>query len=352
MRYGVVTSVHAFANDPARGIFILMILGAAIGSALALFAWRAPQIEEGASFDTASRETMLLANNVLLVAAVSVVFIGTIYPIALTAFGVRLSVGAPYFEKLFGPVFIALLILVPLGPRLGWRHADLREALRVLAPAFGLAVVAAVVVLAVTSPRSLAGAGAFALAGWLIGASAIDLLRRRRSGLVTAGALAAALAHAGLGVTLMGIAGTTLWRSQVLAVMGPGDTIKVGGATLRFDGVERVEGPNYLADRATLDVMERGAAIASLHPEKRLYPTEQQETVNTSIRTNLLRDLYVALGDDRGGGRWTIRAYENPLAPLIWLGAGVMALGGLSSLAGRLRRVRGSAPSVSTIPAE
>jgi cytochrome c-type biogenesis protein CcmF len=352
VRSGVVTSVHAFANDPERGVFILMILSGAIGGALGLFAWRAPKLEGGTAFAALSRETMLLANNVLLVAAVSVVFIGTVYPIALSAIGTRISVGAPYFETLFAPVFVALLILVPFGPRLAWRRGDFREALRVLSPALGLAVLAAAIVLAVATPRSLAGAGAFALAAWLIAASMIDLSRRGRWSAIPAGAFAAALAHAGLGVTLMGIAGTTIWKSEDLEVLAPGDTMTIAGTTLRFDGVEKVEGPNYFASRATLDVMNGNAIVTTLHPEQRLYPAEQSETVNTAIRTNGFRDLYVALGDQRDGGRWTVRAYVNPLAPFIWLGGGVMALGGLLSLIGRLRGARLARGAVSPAPAE
>ena len=352
VRSGVVTSVHAFANDPERGIFILMILSAAIGGALGLFAWRAPKLAGGTPFAAVSRETMLLANNVLLVAAVSVVFIGTVYPIALSAMGTRISVGAPYFETLFAPVFVALLVLVPFGPRLAWRRGDLKEAFRVLAPALGLAVLAAAIALAVATPRSLAGAGAFALAAWLIAASVIDLFRRGRWSAIPAGAFAAALAHAGLGVTLMGIAGTTIWKSEDLEVLAPGDTMTIAGTTLRFVGVEKVEGPNYFASRATLDVMNGKSVAATLHPEQRLYPAEQSETINTAIRTNGFRDLYVALGDQRDGGRWTVRAYVNPLAPLIWLGGGVMALGGLLSLIGRLRGARLARGAVSPAPAE
>ncbi len=352
VRSGVVTSVHAFANDPERGIFILIILSLAIGGALALFAWRAPKLESGTSFATVSRETMLLANNVLLVAAVSVVFIGTVYPIALSAMGTRLSVGAPYFEMLFGPVFIALLILVPFGPRLAWRRGDLREAVRILSPALGLAALAAVIVFAFVAPRSVAGAGAFALAAWLISASVIDLSRRGRWSVIPASAFAAALAHAGLGVTLMGIAGTTIWKSQDLEVLGPGETMTIAGDTLRFDGVKNVVGPNYEASRATLSLMHGDRVVATLQPEQRLYPAEQSQTVNTAIRTNIFRDLYVALGDARGNGRWTVRAYVNPLAPLIWLGGGVMALGGLLSLIGRLRGMRLARGAVSPAPAE
>jgi cytochrome c-type biogenesis protein CcmF len=337
VRSGVITSVHAFASDPKRGVFILLILCVAILGALALFAWRAPKLESGTAFAPASRETTLLVNNIFLVTALGVVFVGTIYPIVLAAFGTRLSVGAPYFELFFAPIFIALMIALPFGPRLAWRRGDLRAAFQTLLPALGLAAAAAVIVLAATSPRTLVGAGAFAVAAWVIGASAVDLSIRVRTRAITIAGLAALLAHAGLGVTLMGVAGTNLWRSEALEVLAPGDTMSIGRYTLRFDGVKSVAGPNYQAAHAAVDILRGGAVTGHLAPERRMYPAEGQETVQTAIRTNGFEDLYVALGDDRGGGRWTLRAYVNPLAPLIWLGAGVMALGGLASLWGRVR---------------
>jgi cytochrome c-type biogenesis protein CcmF len=338
VRSGVVTSVHAFANDPERGMFILLILNLAIGGALVLFAWRAPKLDESSAFEMVSRETALLINNVLLVGALAIVFIGTVYPIALSAFGVRLSVGAPYFNILFVPLFLALLVLVPFGPRLSWRAASLLEALRVLAPAAGAALVAGVLVLALVSPRTIGGTLAFAISAWLIASSVIDVFRRGRLGAVPASAFAAALAHAGLGVSLAGIAGTTLWKSEALEVLAPHETMRVGSYTLQLKGVDGVRGPNYLANRASITVRKDGRDIAILHPERRIYPAEGQETVNTAIRTTGLSDLYVALGDPRDRGAWTVRAYVNPLAPLIWFGAGVMALGGFLSLRGRLRR--------------
>jgi cytochrome c-type biogenesis protein CcmF len=335
VRSGVITSVHAFASDPKRGEFILLILSAAILGALGLFAWRAPKLESGAAFEPVSRETTLLINNIFLVTALGVVFVGTLYPILLSAFGIKLSVGAPYFEMFFAPIFIALMIVLPFGPRLAWRRGDLKAALRTLLPALGAAAVAAVIVLAVASPRTLLGAGAFAVAAWVIGASAVDLAHRRRT--LTIAGLAAILAHAGLGITLMGIAGTNLWRSEALEVLAPGETMRIAGYDLRFGGVTAVNGANYQAAHAEVDVLRSGRVIGRLAPERRMYPAEGQETVQTAIRTTGFEDLYVALGDDRGQGRWTLRAYVNPLAPLIWFGAAVMALGGLASLWGRVR---------------
>ena len=335
VRSGVLSSVHAFASDPTRGFFIMILIALAIGGALALFAWRAPTLQGGAAFDPVSRETTLVLNNVFLVAACACVFVGTLYPLVLDAVnGTKITVGPPYYALTFAPIFFALLLLVPLGPVLGWKRGDLKAAWRSLYPALGLAGVAALAVLAVVSPRGVVATLAFAVAGWLIGASILDL-RRRKGARVSA--FAAALAHAGLGVTLLGVTGATAWRSEALQVMAPGQTMTVGPYLLRFDGVTREKGPNYIADRAHIALMDGGKVKAMLEPEQRLYPAEGQAVSDTAIRTTGLRDLYLALGDDRGDGRFAVRAYVSPLAPLIWLGALVMSLGGLLSLWGRLR---------------
>lgn len=351
VRSGVLSSVHAFASDPTRGFFIMVLIVCAIGGALALFAWRAPTLKAGASFDTVSRESALLINNVFLVGSTAAVFVGTLYPLALDALThgqQKISVGPPYYALTFAPIFFALLILVPFGPQLGWRRGDLKAAFRALAPALGLAGVAALAVLALASPRTLTGTLAFALAGWLIGASILDFLKRKGA---RASAFAAALAHAGLGVTLMGVAATSLWRSEALEVVGPGDTMTVGPYTLRFDGVVKVLGPNFQANQAQLALLDHGRVVSVLKPEQRIYPVEGQDVADTAIRTTGFTDLYLALGDDRGRGRWTVRAYVSPLAPFIWLGALVMAIGSALSLWGRLR-INIREPSPLAQPAE
>jgi cytochrome c-type biogenesis protein CcmF len=349
VRSGAITSVHAFASDPTRGLFILALIALAIGGALTLFALRAPTLQGGAAFDIASRETTLLLNNVFLVAACACVFVGTLYPMVLDALtGQKITVGPPYYAITFTPIFFALLLLVPLGPRLAWRRADWKTSLRPLYPALGMAGLAAIVVLAVASPRSLTGTLAFAIAGWLIAASVIELRRRKGA---RAAAFAAALAHAGLGVTLMGVAGAGLWRSEALVLVAPGQMLTVGPYTLRFEGVTKVQGPNYESQRARMALIENGKTVAVLEPEKRFYPAQGQELSDTAIRTTGLRDLYLALGDERGQGRFTLRAYVSPLAPFIWIGPLVMALGGILSLWGRLR-TRAAAPAAQTVPAE
>jgi cytochrome c-type biogenesis protein CcmF len=352
VRSGVLTSVHSFANDPTRGLWILIMIFVAIGGALGLFAWRAPKLESGAAFEPVSRETALLLNNVLLTAAAATVFLGTLYPLALDAMtGEKISVGPPFFAITFAPIFVALLILVPFGPRLGWMRGDLKAAARALLPGLGAALLAAIAILALTSPLSLATAGAFALGAWVIAASVIDFVKRRRTHTLSATALASMLAHAGLGVTLLGVTGTTVWRSEALEVLSPGQTMQVSDYTLRFDGAELVNGPNYQAVRAHVEAIRNGKIAAMLAPEKRAYPVEGEEVSDTAIRTTGFSDLYVALGDDRGGGRWVIRAYVNPLAPFIWFGGIIMALGGLASLWSRLR-IRFAHTSAKPVAAE
>jgi cytochrome c-type biogenesis protein CcmF len=338
VRSGVLTSVHSFANDPERGKFILCILFAAIGGALGLFAWRAPKLESGNAFAAVSRETALLLNNLLLTAAAATVLLGTLYPLILeTLTGTRISVGPPYFAATFAPLAVVLLILVPFGPRLRWQRAELIAATRTLAPGLGASLVAGGAVLALTAPHSLTAAAAVALAAWVIAASALDLRERVRKNTMSRRALASVFAHAGLGVTLLGIAGTSCFKSEAIEVLGPGQSLKVGGYVLQLDNVSSVAGPNYIASRASIRVTRDGSQIAVLAPELRRYPVEGQAVSKTAIRTTGYSDLYVALGDDRGNGRWLIRAFFNPLAPLIWFGGGLMALGGLASLISRVR---------------
>jgi len=336
VRSGVLNSVHAFANDPERGKFILLMLVVAIAGALALFAWRAPKLESGTAFDIASRESALLLNNLLLAGAAATVFLGTLYPLFLeAATGTRISVGPPYFAITFAPIFAVLLLCVPFGPRMGWRKGDLRAAFRILSPGLGVAAVAGTLAFATMAPHSLAAAGAFALAGWVITASVIQWREQARTRALSFASLASAIAHAGLGISLIGIAAVA-WRSEVVDVLGPGQSLAVAGYNLRFDGVGVVDGPNYRAARAVVEVRKGTQLIAVMKPEKRFYPAEGQAISNTAIRTTGLSDLYIAIGDDRGGGRWTVRVLVNPLAPFIWLGGAVMALAGMASLWGRL----------------
>ncbi len=346
VRSGVLNSVHSFANDPKRGLFILMILFVAITAPLVLFAWRAPKLTPGAPFDLASRETGILINNLLLTVAAATILTGTLYPLVLDATeGIKISVGPPYYAATVVPMLALLAMVMPLGPISLWRRSDLRAGLYALRYAFAAAVVALLAALAIVQPLSVLGLLAVMLGVWLIAGSVTDLARRagswRKLSFLPPGAWSVALAHAGLGVVALGVAGTAVWKSEAIAVLAPGQSMNIAGYSLRLDSTQRIEGPNYFADQASITVMSGGKTITVVHPEKRNYPVEQQVTTQSSIRTTVISDLYVVLADQRDGGGWVVRAYVNPLAPFIWLGALVMACGGFVALGGRIaNRVR------------
>lgn len=360
VRSGVLNSVHAFANDPRRGLFILMILFVAITSPLVLFAWRAPKLPPGAAFDIVSRETGILLNNLLLTAAAATILIGTLYPLVLDAAeGIKISVGPPYFSATVIPMMALLAVAMPFGPIFLWRRSHFKPAVWSLRFAIAAGVAALCVALAVARPMSLLGICAVGLGIWLIAGSVTDIARRagdwRRVRLLPATAFTSALAHAGLGVVALGVAGTSVWKSEAIQVVAPHQTMQIGSYTLRLENTERAQGPNYFADRAEFTVFSGGQKIAVLHPEKRSYPVEQTATSESSIRTTGISDLYVVLGDPQQGGGWVVRAYYNPMAPFIWLGGVIMALAGFTALGARLAaalRSRRQSPNLVSEPAE
>ena len=348
VRSGVLNSVHAFANDPERGLFILLILALAVGLPLLFFALRAPHLTPGAPFQPASRETGILVNNLILAVAAATIMFGTLYPLILDALeGAKISVGPPYFVTIFVPLMVVLAALMPFGPLIGWRRADLRAAAWSLRWAGAAALVAFLVALAIATPRSVLGLLAAAFSFWLVGGALTDLYRRaghwRYFRTLSMSAWAVALAHAGMGVVALGVAGATVWRSEAADVLAPGDSLGIAGYTLRFEGVERVPGPNFVADRSNITLMKDGREIAIIHPEKRQFITSGTVTTNSSIRSNGLADLYVILGDARENDSWVISAYYSPMAPFIWIGAVIMACGGLLGFAVRIRRARAAA---------
>ena len=360
VRSGVLNSVHAFANDPRRGLFILMILFIAISTPLALFAWKAPKLAPGAPFDLVSRETGILVNNLLLAASAAIVLTGTLYPLALDAAeGIKISVGPPYFTATVIPLLAGLAVLMPFGPIILWRRGNFRATLWSLRYALAAALLALLATLAIARPISALGLLAVLLGVWLMGGAVTDLARRagsfRRVKFLGPAAWSVALAHAGLGVVALGVAGATVWRTEAIEVLAPHQSMNVAGYTLRLESTAPAQGPNYTADRATITVMSGGNTLGLIHPEKRSYPVEQMEVSNSSIRTTIFTDLYVVLGDPRAGGGWVIRAYVNPLAPFIWLGALIMAFGGFiaigARIAARVRAARSAAGAV-TEPAE
>lgn len=365
VRSGVLTSVHAFAVDPARGMFVLMILCLFVGGSFALYAWRAPKLQPDGPFGVSSREAFLLVNNLLLSVATATVLLGTLYPLILEALtGDQGSVGAFYFNITFGPLMALLCLAVPMGPVTPWKRGDLAETLRRLSIAGLLTVIVTAILLTLTG-------GAWAVLGlglgtWLVFGAATDLLRkakpasaklfstqtRNRLFNLPRAAFGTAIAHAGLGLMVIGITGISAWRVEEIAAVTLGDSLTVSGYEFRFDDIEAALGPNYTTKRATLTVIKNGKPVATLHPEKRYYPVEDTTTTEAGIHPGLLRDLYAVLGEpqsqvpDASGElpqTWALRIYINPLVTWIWMGALVMALGGVVSLSDR--RLRLGAPA-------
>ncbi|UWQ17002.1 heme lyase CcmF/NrfE family subunit [Jannaschia sp. M317] len=364
VRSGVLTSVHAFANDPERGVFILMILGVFTGGALLLYAVRAPVMQAKGVFGVVSRESALVINNLLLAVSCFVVFIGTIWPlVAELMFDRKLSVGPPFFNAAFTPFVIALGALVPLGSILPWKRGTGRV-VRTMLPALVLALAVAGLVWAMQTGSSLGGPLGAALGVWLVVGSTVDLLTRTgrgdwrsRLGRLTRlpGAdWGKALAHGGLGITIFGVAGLTAWQQEAIEVLDIGDSMTLGRYEVVLEDVSRVEGPNYLATVARMHVYEGGRDIGTLLPEKRVYPVAQMPTTEAGIDNGFTRDVYAVIGDPQQGGGWAVRVYIKPFANWIWGGAIIMALGGIVSLTDRRYRVAAGArkPVAGGVPAE
>jgi cytochrome c-type biogenesis protein CcmF len=343
VRSGVLTSVHAFALDPRRGVFILILLAIAIGGSLILYAVRAPSLAGGGLFAPISREGALVLNNLLLATGAATVFLGTLYPLFLDAVGgPKLSVGFPFFNRTFVPLMAPLLIAVAAGPFLAWKRGDLRGALQRLWIAFGLTVLVGAVALYVTQGGPILAVGGLMLAAWVFLGAVSEWLERtklnwRRALHLPRAAHGMSLAHIGLAVTVAGISASA-WQVERIVAMKPGDDLAIAGYTLHLDRIASFDTPSYHAERADIAVSAGGRAIAVMHPEKRTYPLEQMNRGETAIRTTLLADLYLALGDNDPSGA-TIRAYWKPLVPFIWIGAVLMALGGVLSLSDRRFRI-------------
>ncbi|WP_281825644.1 heme lyase CcmF/NrfE family subunit [Jannaschia rubra] len=363
VRSGVLTSVHAFANDPERGVFILLILGIFTGGALVLYALRAPVLQARGVFGVVSRESALVVNNLLLAVSAFVVFVGTIWPlVAEMAFGRTLSVGPPFFNAAFTPFVIALGIILPLGSILPWKRGR-AKALRPMLPVAVLALAVAGLVWAMDTGQSLGGPLGAALGVWLVAGAAVDLMTRTgrgrwsdRLGRVTRlpGAdWGKALAHGGLGITIFGVAALTAWQREAIEVLQVGDRLSEGRYEVVLTGVNRVQGPNYVATRGDFAIFDDGRELGTLHPEKRVYPVARMPTTEAGIDSGFTRDIYVVIGDPQAGGGWAVRLYIKPFANWIWGGAIIMALGGLLSLGDRRYRVAAGARKVPAgVPAE
>jgi len=352
VRSGLLTSVHAFATDPERGLYILVLLCLTIGGSLLLFALRAPALKPGGLFAPISREGALVLNNLFLATATATIFLGTLYPLFLEAYsGDSVSVGAPFYSRTFVPLMVPLVAAMAVGPFLAWKRADLAGVLGRLKLAAGLAVAAFLAALYLERGGPVLALFGVALAAWVFAASILEWAGRikllrvpladslRRAAKLPRSAYGMTLAHAGLAVAIAGMTASTAWKTEEILVMRPGDSVLVAGTSYLFEGVERSQGPNYRSDTATITVTRDGRRITRLRPEKRLYPVQNMPTTEAAIHTTALADLYVALGDPDGKGGWTVRIFHEPLVPWIWVGSLIMVLGGFISLTDRRLRV-------------
>jgi cytochrome c-type biogenesis protein CcmF len=348
VRSGVITSVHAFASDPTRGVFILALLGTIVGGSLVLYALRAPRSAPGGGFAPLSRETLLLANSVLLCVATAAVLLGTIYPLIMEALGGKLSVGAPYFNAVFAPLMVPLFVVLGFGVLARWRRDEwLRLSRPVLAVAGASLLLAIAVYLVLGDAPGLKVALAVLLAAWIAGSTGLALRQRLRSGAGIPGGFAGmCLAHAGLAVTIVGVAASSQFSTELHRRMAVGDAAELAGYRFELAALRKVTGPNYQATEAELRVTRGGRAVAVLRSQKRIYPVRGMAMTEAGIDAGFTRDLYVSLGEPLDGGDWSLRLHHKPLVRWIWLGALLMAAGGVFAAADRrYRRARVEAES-------
>ena len=361
VRSGVITSVHSFASDPARGVFILGILAVFTGGGLTLYAARAGEMTAKGVFQPVSREGALVLNNVLLAVSAFVVFVGTMWPLfAELMWDRKLSVGPPFFNKAFTPFMIVLAVALPFGAIMPWKRAVLSRSLRPLRMPLLLTAAAMLLIYAVSTGRSAIAVIGAGLGVWLILGSAADLVHRTgNSGLSRLWRLpradwGKAVAHAGLGVTFIGVGLLTAWQTEDIRVARIDQPFEVSGYQITLRAVDEVQGPNYVSTMARMDVARHGRTVATLFPEKRVYPVQAMPTTEAAIDNGIFRDIYLVIGDAQAGGGWAVRSYVKPFANWIWLGCILMALGGLISLSDRRYRVAAGArrAPVKAVPAE
>jgi cytochrome c-type biogenesis protein CcmF len=357
VRSGVLTSVHAFASDPARGIFILAILVVFIGGSLLLFAWRAPLLRQGGLFAPVSREGALVLNNLFLTTACATVFVGTLYPLALEALtGEKISVGAPFFNATFGPLFACLLVAVPFGPLLAWKRGDLIGVAQRLSGAFLVALIGLAASFVLEGKPLLAPFGV-GLALFVITGAVTDICERigllrtplatvlRRAAGLPRSAWGTAFAHLGLGITLLGIVGETQWGAERIVSVKPGDKVAVRNYDVTFDRTFNRTGPNYTELAAAFTVRRHGEIVGFMEPSKRNFASRQTTTTESALMARGVSQLYLSLGEVNPDGSVAIRLYYKPLVLLIWLGCVVMAFGGGLSLSDRRLRVGAPTPA-------
>ncbi len=353
VRSGVLTSVHAFATDPRRGVFILLYLVVVIGGALMLFAWRAPKVGLGEKFDLVSRESMLLSNNVVLVAAAGSVLLGTMYPLLMDALGAgKISVGPPYFDAVFVAIMAPGLFLMGLGPLAKWKKASLPEIGLRLRVAAVISLVSALLVPLLMGKLTIMTAVGVFLGIWVTSTTLILLWNRIKTRKIATPHLidnlkgiplafyGMLLAHFGIGVFILGVTLVKGYEFEQDLRMDKNDVAKIGNLDFKFDGVQEITGPNYTSSQGTFTVTSNGKQVAVLQPEKRFYPVQGSMMTEADIKPGMLKDLYVSLGEPLENGAWSVRIYIKPFVQWIWAGAIIMALGGFLALADKRYRIR------------
>jgi cytochrome c-type biogenesis protein CcmF len=363
VRSGVLSSVHAFATDPKRGLFILAFLVIAIGGSLMLYAWRAPQVGLGARFSALSRESLLLTNNVLFVVAMATVLLGTLYPLVLDALGMgKISVGPPYFDSVFVPLMVPVVFLMGVGPLARWRQAEVPDLARRLRWALGLTVPAALATGWAAGEITAMATLGFAMAWWIVFAVGTDLFERLKVGSGVGGSLRSRarqlprtmlgmmVAHLGVAAFAFGVSMVNTYQVERDLKMDLGDTTEIAGYVFTYRGVREVNGPNYGAAQGLIEVTRNGQAVATMRPEKRIYRVQQNPMTEAAIDTGFTRDLYVSLGEPVGNTAWIVRVYYKPFVDWIWGGCVLMALGGLLAASDRRYRARRESERTETAP--
>jgi cytochrome c-type biogenesis protein CcmF len=340
VRSGVLTSVHAFATDPRRGIFILIFLSLVVGSSLALYAWRAPKNTLGGKFSLSSRETFILLGNVFLVVSAGSVLLGTLYPLLIDALHLgKISVGPPYFNSVFVPIMIPLLVLMGIGPWTHWKNTDLLTVIKRLWLAGLVAVLAGVgIPLMMGEFTWLAGLG-FLLAFWVIASGCMQIARQAKLGKPTRSFIGMQVAHLGIAIFVIGVTMVGAYQEEKDVRMLAGDTVSVGGYQIQLVGVNKVPGPNYQAMRGTFLLTKNGSTEATLYPEKRSYFSSTMPMTEAAIDVGLTRDIYVSLGEAIDDQAWAVRVYYKPFVDWIWGGCLFMALGGILAISDKRYRM-------------
>jgi cytochrome c-type biogenesis protein CcmF len=341
VRSGVLTSVHAFATDPKRGIFILIFLVLVVGSSLTLYAWRAPKSTLGGKFSFTSRETFILLGNVFLVVSAASVLLGTLYPLLIDALHLgKISVGPPYFNSVFVPIMIPLLVLMGIGPWTSWKNSNLLAVIKRLWIAALVAVIAASVIPLVMGEFTWLGSLGFLMAFWVISSGVMQIIRQAKAGKPTRSFIGMQVAHLGIAVFVIGVTMVGAYQEEKDVRMLPGETVTVGGYQIQLQGVNAVPGPNYKAMQGTFLLTRNGKLEATMYPEKRSYFSSTMPMTEAAIDVGLTRDIYVSLGEELEDKAWAVRVYYKPFVDWIWGGCLFMALGGILAMSDKRYRMK------------